>query len=241
MLPLEAACAAVLAGLHLAAGRLRSRHGIPRSRWLSLAGGIAIAYVFVHLLPELAEADEALAATGALGFLERHAYLAALAGIVVFYGLDAAALRSRARRRATAGEDRTGGGVLWVHAASYGLYNALVGYLVVHRVDEGPAALLLFTVAIGVHFLVADTGLRAHHRDAFDRLVRWVLAAAVLAGLAAGALTTVPEAALALMLAFLAGAVILETIKEEVPGERQSRLTPFLTGAAAYAAVLLAV
>lgn len=241
MTPLEAACAAFLSGLHLAAGRLRSLDGIPRSRWLSLAGGIAIAYVFVHLLPELAEADEALAATGVLGFLERHAYLAALAGLVAFYALDAAALRSRTRRRESVGEDRAGEGVLWVHAASYGLYNALIGYLVVRRADEGALGLVLFTVAIGVHFVVADAGLRDHHKHGYDRVVRWVLAAAVPAGLVAGALTAASDAALALLLAFLAGAVILNTIKEEVPGERRSRLAPFLAGAAAYAAVLLAV
>ncbi|MBY0396695.1 MAG: hypothetical protein K2X91_09545, partial [Thermoleophilia bacterium] len=165
----------------------------------------------------------------------------ALAGLVAFYALDAAALRSRTRRRESVGEDRAGEGVLWVHAASYGLYNALIGYLVVRRADEGALGLVLFTVAIGVHFVVADAGLRDHHKHGYDRVVRWVLAAAVPAGLVAGALTAASDAALALLLAFLAGAVILNTIKEEVPGERRSRLAPFLAGAAAYAAVLLAV
>lgn len=43
--------AAILALIHLFAGKLRFLEGIPRSRWLSLAGGASIAYVFLHLLP----------------------------------------------------------------------------------------------------------------------------------------------------------------------------------------------
>lgn len=45
----------LLAAAHLFAPRLRSLTLVPRSRWLSAAGGVSVAYVFVHLLPELAE------------------------------------------------------------------------------------------------------------------------------------------------------------------------------------------
>ena len=47
--------AAGLAAIHLFSGRLRFVRVIPRSRWLSAASGISVAYVFVHLLPDLAE------------------------------------------------------------------------------------------------------------------------------------------------------------------------------------------
>jgi hypothetical protein len=35
----------------------RFLEGTPRSVWLSVAGGVSVAYVFVHLFPELAEAQ----------------------------------------------------------------------------------------------------------------------------------------------------------------------------------------
>jgi len=41
--------------IHLLIGRLAFLRAIPRSRWLSAAGGVAVAYVFLHVLPELAE------------------------------------------------------------------------------------------------------------------------------------------------------------------------------------------
>jgi hypothetical protein len=44
--------------VHLFAGKLRFLEGTPRSRWLSMAGGISVAYVFLHVFPELEEAQQ---------------------------------------------------------------------------------------------------------------------------------------------------------------------------------------
>ena len=49
----------------------------------------------------------------------------------------------------------------------------------------------------------------------------------------------VSEAALAVLFAFLAGGVVLNVLKEELPEERQSRFWAFALGASAYAAILL--
>jgi hypothetical protein len=89
--------AVALALVHLAARRLRFVTYIPRSRWLSFAGGVSVAYVFVHLLPELTHAQEALSESAPAITLaaERHVYLVALLGLAAFYGLEALALRSR--------------------------------------------------------------------------------------------------------------------------------------------------
>jgi uncharacterized membrane protein len=50
-----------LALIHLVAGKLRFLDVIPRSAWLSAASGASVAYVFMHLLPELATGQETLA------------------------------------------------------------------------------------------------------------------------------------------------------------------------------------
>lgn len=44
--------ALVLAGVHVFSGSLRLLDKIPRSRWLSFAGGVAVALVFLEVLPE---------------------------------------------------------------------------------------------------------------------------------------------------------------------------------------------
>lgn len=61
----------------------------------------------------------------------------------------------------------------------------------------------------------------------------------MLAGWALG-LATIPPVAVGFAFAFLAGAVVLNVLKEELPEQRQSRFWPFLLGAAGYAAIMLA-
>ncbi len=65
-----------------------------------MAGGVSVAYVLVHLLPELAEQQETLreAIAEPLGFVENHVYLVALFGLAVFYGLERLAESSREQR-----------------------------------------------------------------------------------------------------------------------------------------------
>lgn len=228
-----------LALVHLYAGKLRFLEGTPRSIWLSVAGGVSVAYVFVHLLPEVSEVQETLAEAlgGTLGFLENHGYLVALAGLVVFYGLERAAKASRKARGEE--EQAASSAVFWLHIGSFGLYNLLIGYLLVRRPGQGLWELVLFFTAMALHFVVNDFGLREHHEAAYTRSGRWVLAAAVLLGWLLALFGEASEAVLALLLSFLAGGVILNVLKEELPAERESRFWPFAFGAAAYAALLL--
>jgi hypothetical protein len=225
-----------LALIHLVAGKLRFLDVIPRSAWLSAASGASVAYVFMHLLPELATGQETLAHVAPLEFLETHVWMVALVGLAVFYGLERAALSSREQEA----DDATEPGVFWLHIASFGLYNVLIGYLLLHREVMTTAALLLFAIAMGLHFFVNDYGLRQHHKQRYHRFGRWILAAAVLGGWALGAATEVSEALLVLLIAFLGGGVILNVLKEELPEERESRFWPFALGAVAYTALLVA-
>ena len=94
---------------------------------------------------------------------------------------------------------------------------------------------------MAAHFMVNDFGLREHHRRRYHHLGRWILAAAVLIGWAVGALAQIDRAVLGLLFALLAGGVILNVIKEELPEERQSRWWAFALGAAAYAILLLLI
>lgn len=233
--------AAGLAVVHLFSGRLHFLDVFPRSRWLSAASGISVAYIFVHTLPDLAEEQETVreAAGESFSFLEYHVYLVALVGLATFYGLDRAAKTSRRRRRSLNREDSTEAGVFWLHAVSFSAYNALIGYLLLHRETPGFGSLFLFAFALGLHFVVNDYGLRKDHKGLYDRIGRWVLAAAILAGWMVGLFAEISEAALAVLFAFLAGGVVLNVLKEEIPEERESSFGAFAAGAAAYAAILL--
>ena len=216
--------AAAFALVHLLGARLDFLRSLPRSIWLSAAGGVSVAYVFVHILPDLAAHQREREHAGVLERLESSVWLLALAGLAAFYGLDRLA---RCRR----GDDA----VFWIHLGSFALYNLLIGYLLVDR----ESGLLAFTFAMALHFLVNDQGLRDHHGRAYAR-GRWLLAAAPVAGWALAVATEVPDLLLIGLFAFLAGGIILNVLKEELPEDRESRFSAFAAGIAGYAALLLA-
>jgi hypothetical protein len=227
-LALTLALALVLAAVHVFSPRLVFLDRTPRSIWLSLAGGTSVAYVFVHLLPELAALSR-----DTLG--EAWIYSLALAGLVTFYALEKMVRRSR---RAGGGRSTDGG--FWLHLGAFAVYNFLIGYLLDEQArEEGTGGLVFYAVAMGVHFVVNDRALfRAHGHDYLAR-GRWLLAGAALAGWAAGLALEIPEAGLAGAFALLGGSVVLNVIKEELPEERESKLWAFALGAAVYAALLL--
>jgi hypothetical protein len=230
-LPWTALAATLLALVHVLSPRLTMLDAIPRSRWLSAAGGVSTAYVFVHLLPELARYQVELFETSGA-----EVFLIALAGLTTFYGLerwikshDAADDRRRELPR----------GSFRLHLGAFAAYNLLIGYLLPERIeDDGADGLAIYTFAMAVHFVVNDRGLYAHHGPRYVREGRWILAAAPFAGLALGTVTELSGHLVAGLLAFLGGSVILNVLKEELPEERRSRFPAFALGAAAYAAVL---
>lgn len=259
---ISVACVLLLVAVHLLTDRLRFLSGTPRSAWLSIAGGVSVAYVFVHLLPELAASQRVISNTVGEGLkvVENHVYIIALIGLAFFYGIHRvvsgpattsekvdAASRRGTRRAGTAVtttemEETTSVGVFWVNVSSFTLYNVLIGYLLLHRIGRGVGNLILFTIAMALHFLVTDHGLYERHGHIYRRIGRWVLVAAVLIGWLISLFEQeIPEAVIAVLTALLAGGVILNVLKEELPRERQSRFLAFAAGAFVYTVILLVV
>lgn len=252
-----ALAAASLALAHFVAPALSRIESRSRNGSLSVAGGMAVAYVFVHLLPELAAGQAELRralgevspahATTRGGILDalagEHVYVLALAGLVAFYGLERLALSRVSGATHSSGADVSSdegqlpGGVFWIHLLAFAVYNMLIGYLLLHRPGEGGGSLAMFTVAMALHFLVAGAALNRHYRRRYHERGRWVLAAAVLLGALMGAVVNVGQRFLILGIAFLAGGIILNVLKEEMPSDRGGRFWAFAAGATMYALV----
>ncbi len=228
----------VLSAVHLCAGRLHALDRLPRSRWLSLAGGVSVAYVFVHLLPELARGQQVIDGSDLqlFRYVEHHVYLLALLGLATFYGLER--MIKLHRRRQPAGSAARAG-VFWLHIGAFAFYNGLIGYLLIRGESGSLVSVSLYCVAMGLHFLVNDFALQHDHRELFRLRGRWLLAAMPLVGWALGAQTEVSELAVSALTAFVGGSVILNVMKEELPEERESRFSAFLLGAAGYSLLLL--
>lgn len=234
----------LLAAVHVFSQLLRVLNEAPRSRFLSFAGGMSVSWVVLRTLPGISRDHGVLAeAAGSVGLssLRSPAYLAVLASVLLYYSVERLAKRSRQQRSRAEGIDRTTPIVFWIHVASFALLNFLIGYALPGRAGRGVEALLLFALAMVLKFVVSDHGLYADHKEAYDRLGRWVLSLAVLAGWATGYSTELPETGAALLRAFIAGGVLFNMLKEELPAERESKAGAFVAGAGMYAGLLLAL
>lgn len=244
------------AAVHLFAGKLRFLDATPRSAYLSAAGGVAVAYVFLHLLPELFSHRETFTEHLGLGRDNAETVLLSLAlvGLVAFYGVERVMLlhgtdrnarqkgqRGQRGQNEQQGEKRDPDGLFWLHVGSFAVYNLLIGFLLHEQGETDLRDLALFGSAMAVHFATNDHGMRSHHRHLYDAYGRWVLSLAVLAGALLGFIVKIGPEAIAMLFALLAGGVVLNVLKEELPEERESRFWPFALAAALYAAVLAAI
>ena len=231
--------AIVLATTHLFAGKLRFLKHTPRSRGFSFGSGVSVAYVFIHILPELSQAQMKLQSSLNMvwSFLEHHVYIVALLGLTVFYGLERFA-KTLIHRNEIIGHTRD---IFWLHIAAFGIYNILIGYLIGQEEKSDIRDLLLFCLAMALHFVVNDHGLRQHHKRIYDRIGRWVLSIAIILGWFLGSVTEINQGIVAVLFAFLAGGIVLNVLKEELPGERESCFWSFACGTLIYTVLLLAV
>jgi len=219
--------------VHLFASKLQRLDRITHGRFLSAGGGVAISYVFIDLLPKLAKSDlvvrQALASVFPFSYFERHVYIMALLGFLLFFavGQSRSLLHGKAR--------------FWLTIASYALFNFLVGYAVVDKDNPEVQPLLLFTIAIGLHYFTNDFSLSEDHGKVYSKLGKWLLIASLFLGWLAGSLFTLSETAIALVSAFIGGGVIMNVTRHELPKENPHSLASFLLFAFLYTCLLLTI
>ena len=234
----------VLMALHLLAPRIRRLPFVPEAATASFAGGIAVAYVVLHLLPQLSAGSREI--SDLLGdhfeptpLTELALFAIALAGFLLYYLLERLAERHRDGRRSP----QRRRSVFALHVGFLVVYNAVIAYTLPTnwRLDTWFA--LLFTVAMGLHFVLSDRGLEENYGDQFDRaLPRLVLAGGLFVGWTLGALfAPTRTVVVASLVAFLAGGILLNVFKEEIPSARRSHVGWFTFGLVLYAALLALV
>ncbi len=231
--------ALALAAVHVFTPEIVAFDSLPRPPMLSFGSGVSVAYVFAHLLPKVDHASETVVDEAGLLPWGLSIYVVVLAGFVAFYGLEHVVRRARESARGAPSDGFDG--VFWLHIGSFATYNALLGHLLAERTGEPASDIVLYAAAIGLHFLVNDHSLREHHEQSYHHVGRWVLAGAVVVGAVSGIVVHVEAVVLDVLVSLLAGAIVLNVIKEELPSEREARFSAFLFGILLYTALLAAM
>ena len=204
-----------------------------------------MSYIFIEALPELREAQEHLEGEGehlSIPLFEGHTiFLVALLGLVFFYALENWAAKStKSRRPPKDGQEEKVEGIFWIHLGAFAVYNGVIGYLILEQEKQSLESLLLYCVAMAFHFMVTDHGLSDHFREEYNRKGRWILVFSVVLGWVLSLVVQIPRGILGLIFSFIAGGIIMNVMKEELPRERESNFFAFLAGTVTYA-VFLAV
>lgn len=240
LISLSLASVVFLSLIHVLADMLRWKRDLPQKYWLSFADGISISYVFLGLLPKIIEGTAAFPTT--LGYaaeiLKHSPFLPLLIGLVAFYGMERLVEKTAPELEPQVDDSPTGLRV-WIHLSSYGLYKAIIGYLIVQMND--PISLVIFVLSMAVHFLVVDYRMMAIHKGVYQRIGRWALTVAILAGWIVGATTVISPVLVTLLLSFLAGGIVLVVLEEEFSREHPSSFPAFAIAVILYAAVQISI
>lgn len=200
-------------------------------KFVSFSAGVGIAYVFIHLWPQVAHAQ--VLAEQEIHWLEDHLlhyalYIIALLGLTIFYAMDR--LISRAYEiEGMTDPNSIESRLFWAHIGFFAFYNAMIGYLLTYR-EQQDATLFLFFIAFALHFITNDWGLRHHHEAVYDKYGRHILSLSIIVGFVIGAFSDFPEYFIGSVESFVAGAMTLNVIKHELPSERDGNLEGFLLG-----------
>ncbi|MEX0685085.1 MAG: hypothetical protein WD267_09475 [Balneolales bacterium] len=228
----------LLACVHVFANKITLLHTLSKSKWISLAGGISIAFVFVHILPEIHNMQITVKEKEEVSiFIERYLYIVALAGVMIFYGLERMMIHFRTN--ITSGKIKSvEDSIFWWHICIFATFNLLIGYYI-HHEEKSEIGTLLTYIAIGFHFLINDYSLLQHHEKNYRQIGRWIMAGAVVAGWFLGILYTIPDITSYALFSFVAGAIVVNSFKEELPEDKENNFVWFLAGATVYTVLLL--
>lgn len=211
--------ALVICVVHLTSPRLRPFLGKHEAAASSLAGGMAVAYVFVHLMAELEEGRECVG--------ERIHFIV-LAGFLAFYGFEHV-IRKKFSSQASGMTFRLRLLFAWA-------YSWLVIYAMPPEVKASGLHTLPILAAIGLHLLYTDFELGSSHPGEFDSWGRYALATAPIVGWLVDSFTPPVDVLCHVGTAILAGAIIYNVFKRELPEHKKSSFLLLLVGVLAYLA-----
>jgi len=232
------AVAVVFAAMFMAGGRIYPTRALFRDEasLVSFSAGIALAYVFIHVMPELNTARDTFLQVTLVPhvFAGGGVYFVALLGFLFFYSMDQLNPWTRSAKAHAApspGFD--------LKLAGFAGYVCLISYLLVNNLENSALASGAYALAMAVHLLTFDHAFRRERGESYARRGHLLLAAAALVGWGLGVAIAAPRGGLALMLAFLSGGVIVNTAILELPTSASGAMWPFVVGAVIYGGLLI--
>lgn len=210
---------------------------------ISFSAGVGVSYVTLNLFPYLSYSQALL--NDSFGWsvnsiFGNSVYLAVLLGFTIFYVINKYDEKEMVKLEKD--DPKTFKEVIFdMEITFYALYNAMIGYLVASGSMGSNTNLLIYFIAFGLHFLLIAWVLCYHHEHKYDRVGGAVLAISIILGGVFAIFLKLPTYLVVFIKAFITGAMTLNVIKFELPGENQGSLRGFLFGVVLSAILFLLI
>lgn len=205
----------------------------PRNRLMSLVSGGSIAYVFLHLVPELTHYQEVAEKAELPQWMENIdyiTYLATLAGLALFYAINQSSEKSQEHNKRKKNMTRPSKDIFIMEISAFAMYNMLIGYLLVELSGDYAIDYIIYFIVFSFHFIANNRILHLTHEDLYTKAGRWILAVSVFLGWLMYQLTPTSDLVIAFFSAFLTGGVVLNILNDELPDEKNNSFPSFIAG-----------
>ncbi|WP_424355548.1 hypothetical protein [Methanobacterium sp. MBAC-LM] len=234
--------------VHLSSHKIYGFSKRYKKKILSFSGGVASAYVFLDLLPLIENADPHLHAI--LGntplimiFLEKAIFGVAFIGFLVFFILEYLALKSRGNKAQqttkSLKETNASKNVFFLHISLTAVVSLIICYSLRFEILTTGLGVAVYTIALSLHFFISDRSMEEHYGALYVKYGRYLLALMPILGWSLSILFPERTSEAYVLLAFIAGAVLFNVIKDEVPRVGTGKPISFFTGALLYSGLIL--
>ena len=220
---------------HYFSPRILKRLPAQGKAYISFAAGTSVAYIFLDMLPNLVEYNKPIGqflieSLNLSRMKELAIYICTLLGFTAFYGMDLVAESYE--------KDNTRLYILYMFM--FCIYNFLITYTMSLRADVSLLATILFTLIMALHFVLGDQKLSRLYPIRFDHIGRFILISALFLGwFFSFIFDPVNVLVLAFLTSFLAGSVLFNVFREELPNSNLSSYPWFLLGVVVISVSLL--
>ena len=214
---LTALCVVFLLSIHWAVPKLRKLNIVDDSIINSITGGLALGYILLHLLPSLMLNLDTLRDETYSNFLGNEKNFTFLIFMFVLLGFLTLYILEKLAHDKTRNGQESNQIVYIAHLGTLTYLNFAIALMMPAMANESLSGLLVFTFIMSLHFVLHDHSMSHHFPKLFDELGRYIIMVGIVIGWLVGVFLLPPTHTVSatLMNAFLAGALILGTVKTE--------------------------
>lgn len=201
-----------------------------RMKWFSFSGGLAVSYIFVYLLPTLHKEQMNIEDPYLHLAMDSEIYFVGLTGVVAFLGIQILISQNHVSQTSS----------FWSAIIFYAAYNALVSFTVLSVEVSGIQA-IFYCFAIGLHFIAVAHDMWREFPDEYNQYGRGVLAIGIVVGWVLAIVTDLTPLFKSIIFAFVAGAMIFNVFKHEMPNEKETHFPTFAAAVVIYSTITMSL